>query len=82
MCPQVQLIVRDQSWTQHSFRISGFDGGDTWVANGFNEFKGYWTIPANGSGWRGGVANMRVILSEFPLGMDLVVDDFELTQFV
>jgi hypothetical protein len=78
MCPQVQLIVRDQSWTQHSFRISGFDGGDTWVANGFNEFKGYWTIPANGSGWQGGVANMRVILSEFPFGMDLVVDDFSM----
>mmetsp|Transcript_81410 Transcript_81410/g.217728 ORF Transcript_81410/g.217728 Transcript_81410/m.217728 type:complete len:1270 (-) Transcript_81410:160-3969(-) len=76
MCPRVTLVLRDKSWTLHTVYVRGFNNGDNWDADGFNAFEGYWTIPSNDPGWQGNVANIRLSITDFAFGMNLIVDDF------
>ena len=74
-CPKVEIAIRDRDWDQLTVSTSGFN---SWDPNNYNEFRGFFWFPVEGNDpkWIGDVRDSLLVVTDYPLGTDLFVDNF------
>lgn len=78
-CPRIMLTLRDQNSNIFHRWITGFPDSYSTVP-GYNEFRGYWTVGNGEPTWFGRALVVKVGFLDFPQGIDLAIDDFEVIQ--
>lgn len=84
-CPKILLTLRDFDSNLFYHKMSGFSQYYRWSPFHFNLFRGRWTVGEEVRGtdsprWNGRARIARVGFLDFPRGLDLAIDDFEVEQ--